>query len=99
MIKFQKSEILKRLNQLGLLAFVGAWFGIFQSCADVPTAAPPPMPTSKWGEKYVYNYELPDKDKAAPNSVAVTVAVVNPAYKEDESVLKTSLYSKIGKGF
>jgi len=31
--------------------------------------------------------------------VSVTIAVVNPAYKEEESALRNTLYSKVGKGF
>jgi hypothetical protein len=56
-----------------------------------------PPPTSSWGEKYSYSYEPPEK--MGPASVAATIVVVNPSYREAESALQAQVYSKVGKGF
>lgn len=65
-----------------------------------PAAPPeplPPLPQARWGNNFSYSYTLPE-EKAEPGSVPVTVIVVNPSYKENESALKTALYTKVGKG-
>ncbi|MGH9364820.1 MAG: hypothetical protein ACRD1B_06090 [Thermoanaerobaculia bacterium] len=82
---------------MGPFAALAVWLGIYQACATAP--APVPLPQSPWGGKYAYSYELPTNMKMrAPGSVPVTIAVVNPSYKEAESALGTELYTKVGKG-
>lgn len=57
----------------------------------------PPVPSSPWGGNYSYRYEPPAKSPAA--SVSATIVVVNPFYKESESILADPTYSRVGKGF
>ena len=77
---------------------LGAWLIGSHGCVT-QSAPPTPLPQSPWGERYAFSYHLPDEAAAAkPGSVPVTVAVVNPSYKEDESALGTELYAKVGKG-
>lgn len=80
-----------------LALFTAMWF--YQGCA-APTqqlTETDPPPTSHWGGIFNYRYDPPESK--APVSVAATVVVVNPSYKEDESALGQQLYSKVGKGF
>jgi hypothetical protein len=63
-------------------------------CATVPQA---PLPQSAWGEHYAFSYEPAGATQAAA-SVPVTIAVVNPNYKVEDSILNNELYRKIGKG-
>ena len=80
-----------------LLALV-VWLIGLHGC--VTQRIPTPLPQSPWGEIYAFSYHLPpDAVIASPGSVPVTVAVVNPSYKEEESALGTTLFSKVGKGF
>lgn len=84
-------------NKAALVAALAAWLGIFPSCQTAP--AGPPLPTSQWGDTYNYSVDLSGIRVSPAASVPVTIAVVNPSYKEDESSLATSLYSRIGRGF
>src|ERR1035437_3052225 len=75
---------------------LAVWLGIFQSCSSAP---PPPLPQSSWGDRYAYSYDLPRSAVVRPaGSVPLTIAVVNPTYKEAESALGTELFLKVGKG-
>lgn len=75
---------------------LAVWLGAFQSCVSV---APVPLPESLWGGKYAYSYDLPSTAVVKPaGSVPVTVAVVNPSYREQDSALAGEPYSKVGKG-
>jgi hypothetical protein len=58
---------------------------------------PPPLPQSAWGDHYAFSYQPKGEIKPAA-SVPVTIAVVNPSYKVEDSVLAAELYRKIGKG-
>jgi hypothetical protein len=88
----------KNYHQLCLLALLGAWLGILPSCAG-PANSGAPLPRSTWGEKYAYSYDLSRTELKAPGSIPVNVAVVNPYYKDAESVLTHELFSSVGKGF
>jgi hypothetical protein len=75
---------------------LAVWLGIFQSCSSAP---PPPLPQSSWGDRYAYSYDLPRSAVVRPaGSIPLTIAVVNPTYKEAESALGTELFLKVGKG-
>lgn len=80
---------------------------VFSACVPPPAqpqAAPPPqpvmkpLPTSTWGGRYRFQYQLGFK-ASAPGSVAVTMAVVNPHYRVAGSALGQRAYRKVGKGF
>jgi hypothetical protein len=87
----------KLLFQGGAFLALAVWLGVFQACMSAPP--PAPLPQSPWGDKYAYSYDLPSTAVVKPaGSVPVTVAVVNPFYKEQESALATELYGKVGKG-
>ena len=87
---------LKKLShQVALVFLLGLWLGIYQAC--VTTQPAPPLPQSPWGGRYAYSYAVRGP-VSPPSSVPVTIAVVNPSYKEEESALGTELYNKIGKG-
>ena len=74
------------------------WLGSF-ACNQPAAAPPPPLPQSPWGGRYAYSYDLPGNfAKAAPGSVPITVAVVNPSYRESDSALASPMYSGVGKG-
>jgi hypothetical protein len=62
-----------------------------------PTPALVPMPVSPWGDRYSYSYETPESGQ--PGSVPVTIIVVDPDYKDVESVFGEKLYWNVGKGF
>ena len=63
-----------------------------------PVAAPlPNLPTSHWGDNYSYNYDLPNA--ATAPAVNITVIVVNPLAKEEDSAFTDPLYERVGKGF
>jgi hypothetical protein len=93
-----QTKFSKNYHQLCLLALTCAWLGILPSCAG-PTNSAAPLPRSAWGEKYAYNYDLSKTELKAPGSIPVNVAVVNPYYKDAESVLTNELFSSVGKGF
>ena len=88
--------------QLSVLGAFALWLGGsgIVACKPPESAPPPPLPVSPWGEGYAYSYSLPaNAVRKAPGSVPVTVAVVNPSYKESESALSNALYLKVGRGF
>lgn len=88
--------------QLSLVAGFGLWLGSSGviACKPPEQTPPPPLPESPWGGGYAYSYNLPAGfTRKAPGSVPVTVAVVNPSYRESESALDSELYLKVGKGF
>lgn len=82
---------------LQLLAFAGLGIWLFGLPGCVPKYVPPPLPHSAWGERYAFSYEPQAPAKPAA-SVPVTIAVVNPSYKVEDSILNTELYRKVGKG-
>ncbi len=55
-----------------------------------------PLPPSPWAGGFVFRYPAKMGDG---RQFPVTIAVVNPRYKEEESALRETLYSKVGKGF
>jgi hypothetical protein len=73
---------------LGLLA---------AGCEPLPQGPPPgtPVPTSPWAEGFAFKYATPP---SAGTQFPVTIAVVNPFYKEEESAFLAPLYTKVGKG-
>src|SRR4051812_17931904 len=83
-------------HQLCLLAALLVWLGIFPACTTPNDAAP--LPTSSWGDRYAYEYTPPQKGNMPPGSVPVTVAVVNPSYRETDSALMSDLYTKVARG-
>ena len=84
-------------HQLIFLAALLGWLGLFPACTTTQVA--PPLPTSAWGDKYAYSYNPPAGQSMAPGSVPVSVAVVNPSYRETDSALMNELYSKVARGF
>lgn len=88
----------KNRHQVCLLVLLCAWLGILPSCTTSTNNAAP-LPSSTWGEKYAYNYDTSRMEKNAPGSIPVNVAVVNPYYRDAESVLTNALFSSVGKGF
>lgn len=78
----------KTMILIGLIAVTG----FLHACAT-PI---PPLPISRWGGNYYYNYEPPTT--LPPASVRATIIVVNPFYKDAESILIDPVYSKVGKG-
>jgi len=88
----------KSRHQLCLLVLFCTWLGIFPSCSSVANNAAP-LPSSAWSGKYAYSYDLSRTGINAPGSIPVSVAVVNPYYRDAESVLTNQLFSSVGKGF
>lgn len=85
---------------LQITAFVGLGIWMIGMPGCVTPTPPPPLPQSAWGEKYAFSYQLPAGEEVKPpNSVPVTIAVVNPSYKVTESILWTQLYRHVGAGF
>ena len=85
------------IKLLALLAMAVMMAG----CAMLATTPPQPLgrlPEARWGKIFSYSYKITGQ-KARPGSVPVTVVVVNPYYKEEESILRSARYSKVGKGF
>ena len=100
----EKNGNLLKVYMLTVLCMLGTGIiflsGCFVAAKQAPQEPLPPLPQAKWGNNFKYSFKLPeDAEKAEPGSVPVTVIVVNPWYKEDESALKTPLYTKVGKGF
>ncbi len=94
LVNFKAKKICLRLSALLALA---VWLIGLHGC--ITPSIPTPLPQSPWGEIYAYSYHLPpDAVIAKPGSVPVTVAVVDPSYKEEDSALGTKLFSKVGKG-
>lgn len=84
-------------HQLYLVAALIAWLGIFPACTAPNTAAP--LPQSTWGGRYAYSYSPPQTGSVGAGSVPVTVAVVNPSYRETDSALMSEIYAKVARGF
>lgn len=76
---------------IGLISTVG----FIVACAS--TQQPTPFPASRWNENYSYTYDPPQR--ARPASVPVNVIVVNPFYREPETVFADPRYAKVGRGF
>ena len=95
-IRSSLSQI-KTRHQLCLLTALLFWLGIFPACST-PNMAPP-IPSSDWGGRYAYSYSPPQQGTRPAGSVPVTVAVVNPSYRETDSALMGEIYSKVAKGF
>jgi len=94
---FANSKLRKTCLQLSVLLALGVWLIGIHGCVMPRTLSP--LPQSPWGEIYAFSYHLPpDAVNARPGSVPVTVAVVNPSYKEEDSALGTPLFAKVGKG-
>ena len=87
----------KYRHQLCLLTALLVWLGVFPACTSPEEAAP--LPTSTWGGRYAYSYSPPAKGNMPPGSVPVTVAVVNPSYRETDSALLSDIYTKVARGF
>ena len=94
----EKSLLRRVAQQLPLLALLFLWLGIFPSCQSSAGDAPG-LPESAWGERYAFSYDLSKSAQKSPGSVPITIAVVNPYYKEEDSALGTQMFGKIGKGF
>jgi hypothetical protein len=87
----------KYRHQAYLLAALLIWLGVFSACTTTEVA--PPLPASSWGDRFAYSYSPPQQGNMPPGSVPVTVAVVNPSYRETDSALMNELYSKVARGF
>jgi hypothetical protein len=93
------SPRLKSISLKGsVVGGLALWLGSF--ACNQPAATPPPaLPESPWGGRYAYSYELPGSvPRAKAGSVPITIAVVNPSYRETDSALASPLYSGVGKG-
>jgi hypothetical protein len=90
-----QQKLTKYLPRTIALLGLGIWLVGVPGCVTPYEA--PSLPQSEWGERYSFSYETKGQAKSAA-SVAVTIAVVNPAYKVEDSILATDTYRKIGKG-
>jgi hypothetical protein len=88
----------KYRHQVCLLVFFCTWLGILPSCATSTNSAAP-LPSSSWGERYAYSYDLSRTEVNEPGSIPVNVAVVNPYYRDAEGAFTNQLFSSVGKGF
>ena len=86
-----------KIGGLPALALVGVGVWLFGVPGCVQPYVPPPLPHSNWGERYAFSYEPQAAAKPAA-SVPVAIAVVNPAYRVEDSILNAELYRKVGKG-
>jgi hypothetical protein len=84
-----------KIKLLCLYSTAIVMLGSINGC--VTPYVPPPLPQSAWGDHYAFSYQPTGETKPAA-SAHVTIAVVNPFYKVEDSVLATELYRKIGKG-
>ncbi len=75
---------------LGLLWLAGA-------CVPKPDVVPEPLPASRWGGRFHYTYS--GLSGVGGRSIAATVAVVNPFFREPDSVLADPRFSPVGRGF
>lgn len=85
-------EVLMRKVMI-LMLFVS--LGFLVSC--IPQRQLGRLPVSPWGGAYSYIYNPPEQKAAV--SVHATIIVVNPSYKEEDSVLTNEIYKKVAKGF
>jgi len=83
----------------GLAALMAASLELLSSCTAVALPPPPTLPVSAWGGNYLFKVSGSEPQAAPAASVPVTIAVVNPLYKEEESALATPSYGKVGRGF
>jgi hypothetical protein len=92
-------EMLRKYrHQMCLLVLFCTWLGILPSCATSTNTAAP-LPSSSWGERYAYSYDLSRTERNDPGSIPVNVAVVNPYYRDAEGAFTNELFSSVGKGF
>lgn len=73
-----------------------ATIGLILACAP-PAKVIRPVPTSSWNNNFSFSYDTPIRETHAP--VGVTVAIVNPNYREKDSVLNTPTLLRVGSGF
>lgn len=95
---FKKSEgikVEKKIAAIIIIAGLAIAVGIMLACA--PPQQVVRQTRASWGENYSYSYEPPEKKVA--KSVPLTIAVVNPFYKDREYALGKEIYSKVGRGF
>jgi len=92
---FKKINYRKFSLQITAVLMFAVWFAGFQGCA-YNTGNIATLPESPWGGKYAYSYN-PTSVKAA-KAVPITVAVVNPFYREKESLFDNKKYLNVGKG-
>lgn len=95
---FKKSEGIKVEKEIAAIIIIAgliAAVGIMLACAPPQQAVR--QTRASWGENYSYSYEPPEKKVA--KSVPITIAVVNPFYKDPENALGKEIYSKVGRGF
>jgi hypothetical protein len=88
-------KIEKKVAAMITIAGVVIAVGIMLACA--PPQKIVRQTRASWGENYSYRYELPEKQIA--KSLPITIAVVNPFFKDPENALGTKIYSKVGRGF
>lgn len=84
---------------------VHIFFGIVAvfvlACATTPERPQFPqvsLPVSAWSQGYTYSANL-TLGETPPTSEQITIAVVNPEYRVEESVLRLDAYRPVGKGF
>jgi hypothetical protein len=56
------------------------------------------LPASAWSQGYTYSADLALAE-SPPMSEQITIAVVNPEYRVEESVLRLDAYRPVGRGF
>lgn len=76
----------KKMAGAVIFLAVFAAIGIMLACAAPPRKVE--IPTSKWGGNFSFSVgEMPDLEKKAP-PVNLTIAIVKPEFKTEESILK-----------
>lgn len=67
------------------------------SCASSPAPDPrgTPLPQSPWSGGFVFQYPTP---QAVAEPLPISIAVVNPFYREEESAFLAPVYARVGRG-
>jgi hypothetical protein len=89
------------MHSLHVHAFFAVVAVFILACAVTPKPVEQPraaLPQSSWGGQYKFTYNNAVKDAAAA-SEQITIAVVYPDYRLEDSALRLDLYKKVGGGF
>lgn len=70
---------------------------LLSACGTTPPPEPrgTPIPQSPWAGGFVFRYATP---QTGAESFPVTIAVVNPYYREEESAFLAPVYARVGRG-
>jgi len=89
------------LPSLHVHAFFALVAVFILACAEVQHVREVPhaeLPQSAWGDQYKYTYNS-QATEAGAASEQVTIAVVNPDYRVEDSALRLEIYRPVGRGF